>query len=114
MLLSDKDYYIVTHRAQAVRSLRTMALSDVRPLRDDLPFGIRIGGLTRAQVDDPAVRDELEALFVRHGMIVFEDVEQSDAMQLAISTIFGPLKEHPVKAVSRVDGDRMPGVIEIR
>jgi taurine dioxygenase len=91
-----------------------MPLPDVRPLRDDLPFGIRIGGLTRAQAGDPAVRQEIEALFVRHGMIVFEDVEQSDEMQLAISTMFGPLKEHPVKAVSRVDGDRLPGVIEIR
>ena len=47
-------------------------------------------------------------------MIVFEDVEQSDEMQLAISSCFGPLKEHPVKAVSRVDSSRLPGVIEIR
>lgn len=91
-----------------------MALADVRPLQEDLPFGVRIGGLTRTMVDDPAIRDEIEALFVRHGMIVFEDVEQSDEMQVAISTIFGPLKDHPVKAVSRVDNDRMPGVIEIR
>jgi taurine dioxygenase len=91
-----------------------MALSDVRPLREDLPFGVRISDLARAQVQDAAIRREIEALFVRHGMIVFEDVEQSDEMQLAISTIFGPLKEHPVKAVSRVDSDRLPGVIEIR
>ncbi|MFA7603570.1 MAG: TauD/TfdA family dioxygenase [Novosphingobium sp.] len=91
-----------------------MPLTDVRPLRDDLPFGVRIGGLTRAQTGDPAIRDEIEALFWRHGMIVFEDVEQSDEMQLAISDIFGPLKEHPVKAVSRVDSARLPGVIEIR
>ena len=91
-----------------------MALSDVRSLQDDLPFGIRIGGLTRQEAADAAVRQEIEALFVKHGMIVFEDVEQSDEMQLAISTIFGPLKEHPVKAVSRVDSNRLPGVIEIR
>jgi taurine dioxygenase len=91
-----------------------MPLADVRPLADDLSFGVRIGGLTRQQLDDPAVRGEVNDLFVRHGMIVFEDVEQSDAMQLAISTCFGPLKEHPVKAVSRVDSSRMPGVIEIR
>ena len=91
-----------------------MPLTDVRPLQEGLPFGVRIGGLTREQAEDPAIRQEVADLFVRHGMIVFEDVEQSDEMQLAISNIFGPLKEHPVKAVSRVDSDRLPGVIEIR
>jgi len=50
---------------------------------------------------------------VEHGVIVFEDVEPSDAMQLALSNIFGPLKEHPVKNVTRVDGDAMPGVVRI-
>lgn len=86
----------------------------VRPLQEDLSFGVRIGGLTREALQDKAIRDEIDRLFIEHGMIVFEDVEQSDEMQLAISSCFGPLKEHPVKAVSRVDSDRLPGVIEIR
>ena len=90
-----------------------MSLADVRPLQEGLPFGVRIGGLTREILEDKAIRDEIDALFVQHGMIVFEDVEQSDEMQLALSACFGPLKEHPVKAVGRVDSDRMPGVIEI-
>jgi taurine dioxygenase len=90
-----------------------MALQDIRPLQDGLPFGIRIGGLTYDQANDPAIRQELAALFEQHGMIVFEDVEPSDRMQLAVSTAFGPLKEHPVKSLSRVDGDTMPGVIKI-
>lgn len=90
-----------------------MPLADSRPLRADLPFGIRIDGVTRDMLEDLAIREEIDDLFVRHGMIVFEDVEQTDEMQLAISTCFGPLKEHPVKAVSRVDGNRMPGVISI-
>ncbi|MBF7010120.1 TauD/TfdA family dioxygenase [Novosphingobium resinovorum] len=84
------------------------------PLQEGLPFGIRIDALTLAALQDKAVRDEIDALFFRHGMIVFEAVEQSDEMQLAISSCFGPLKEHPVKGVSRVDSDRLPGVIEIR
>jgi taurine dioxygenase len=90
-----------------------MPLADIRPLRDDLPFGIRIGGVTRDLLKDTTIREQIDGLFIEHGMIVFEDVEQTDEMQLAISTCFGPLKEHPVKAVSRVDGDGMPGVISI-
>ena len=91
-----------------------MALTDVRPLSDSLPFGVRIGGVTRELLEDPAVRQEIDDLFIRHGMIVFEDVEQSDEMQLDISNCFGPLKEHPVASVSRVNSDRLPGVIELR
>jgi taurine dioxygenase len=91
-----------------------MASYTVKPLDPALPFGIRIGGLTRAMLEDVPTRAGINDLFVRHGMVVFEDVEQSDEMQLAISNCFGPLKEHPVKAVGRVDSDRLPGVIEIR
>ena len=92
----------------------SMPAFDVRPLDEALPFGIVIGGLTLKLLEDPAIRREIDQLFIEHGMIVFENVEQSDAMQIAISNCFGPLKEHPVKGISRVDGDRMPGVIEIR
>ncbi|WP_232491674.1 TauD/TfdA dioxygenase family protein [Novosphingobium kaempferiae] len=84
------------------------------PLQEGLPFGVRIRGLTLAALQDKATRDDIDALFVRHGMIVFEEVEQTDEMQLAISSCFGPLKEHPVKGVGLVDKDRLPGVIEIR
>jgi taurine dioxygenase len=91
-----------------------MALKDVRPLQDGLPFGVRIGGLTRELVADPAIQKEIDDLFIKYGMIVFEDVEQSDEMQLALSNCFGPLKEHPVKSLARVDADRLPGVIELR
>lgn len=90
-----------------------MALPDVRPLQAGLPFGIRLGGITRELLEDPAVRREIDDLFIQHGMIVFEHVEESDAMQLAISNCFGPLKEHPVKSLVRVDSARMPGVIEL-
>jgi taurine dioxygenase len=90
-----------------------MPLADVRPLREGLSFGVRIGGLTLDILKDAAIRKEIDDLFIRYGMIVFERVEQSDEMQLALSGCFGPLKEHPVKSVARVDNDRMPGVVEI-
>jgi taurine dioxygenase len=33
---------------------------------------------------------------------------------VALSTVFGPLKDHPSKAVARADGDDLLGVIEMR
>lgn len=85
----------------------------ITPLRDDLSFGVRINGVTRANSLDPKVRDQVNAAFRQHGMIVFEQVESSDAMQVALSEIFGPLKEHPVKSVARVDANSLPGVVAI-
>jgi taurine dioxygenase len=35
-------------------------------------------------------------------------------MQVAISTVFGPLKDHPSQATPRAEGEDMLGVIEIR
>ena len=91
-----------------------MPTLDVRPLRDDLPFGARIAGVTRATLADPAIRRQINAVFEDRGMIVFADVEQTGEMQVALSNVFGPLKDHPVKTVERVDADAMPGVITIR
>jgi taurine dioxygenase len=91
-----------------------MPAFDVRPLDPALQFGKVLSGVTLEILDDPEIRREINQIFTDHAMILFEDVEQTDAMQLAISTCFGPLKEHPVKGISRVDSNRLPGVIEIR
>jgi len=90
-----------------------MAKLNVRPLIQGRNFGVRISGITREQTNDPEVRQQVNDLFERHGMIVFEDVEPSGKMQIALSDIFGPLKDHPSKAVPRVDQDAMPGVIDM-
>jgi taurine dioxygenase len=87
---------------------------DVRPLQSDLPFGARISGLTQVTLQDSATRKRLNEVFEERGMIVFENVESTSKMQVAISEVFGPLKDHPVKSVERVDQDTMPGVITIR
>jgi taurine dioxygenase len=86
---------------------------DVRPLRDDLSFGARIGGVTRDNLADEAVRAELNRVFEDRGVIVFEEVEPSAQMHAALSNVFGPMKDHPSKAVPRVDQDSMPGVIDM-
>jgi taurine dioxygenase len=85
----------------------------VSPLRDDLAFGVRIEGVTRDMLDDESVRAEINRVFEEAGLIVFSDVEPSAQMHVALSNVFGPLKDHPSKAVARVDQDSMPGVIDM-
>jgi taurine dioxygenase len=87
---------------------------DVHPLQDDLSFGARVRGITFDALEDPATRRELSELFEARGVVVFEDVEPSSQMQVAISDVFGPLKDHPVPSVERVDAEQFPGVIVIR
>ena len=86
----------------------------VEPIRADLGFGARVRGVTRAGLEDTAVRARLNELFEQYGLLVFQDVEPSPAMQVALSNVFGPLKDHPSKAVARAGGDDMLGVIEMR
>jgi taurine dioxygenase len=71
-----------------------------------------VGGITRDDLTDDGVRRQLVDLFEERGVLVFEDVEATPAMQVAISTVFGPLKDHPSKATPRAGGEL--GVIEIR
>lgn len=84
-----------------------------RPLRDDLDFGARVAGLTHDDLADEGLRAELVQLFEGRGVIVFEEVEPSARMHAALSNVFGPMKDHPSKAVPRVDADGMPGVIDM-
>ena len=92
-----------------------MAGIRVRTLSDDLAFGARIAGVDWETLADGAVRAEINRTFEERGMIVFEGVEPSSKMQVAISKVFGPLKDHPTKATPRDDetGDSAHGVIDM-
>jgi len=90
-----------------------MSSIEVEPL-EGLPFGARIRGVSREALRDDSVRRRINAVFHDRGVIVFEGVERSGETQVEISKIFGPLKDHPIKEVSRVDNNLFPGVIEIR
>jgi taurine dioxygenase len=85
----------------------------VKPLAKDLSFGARVTGVTREALGDAGIRRQLNEVFEAKGMIVFEDIEPTSKMQVEVSEVFGPLKDHPVKIVQRVDQDAMPGVIAI-
>ena len=83
-------------------------------LRKDLPFGSRVLGVTRNNLQDENAREAILDAFETRGLLVFEDVEQSPQMQLAISEILGPLKDHPVSAISRANDDTAPGIIDLK
>ena len=84
----------------------------VEPIREDLGFGVRVEGVTRAACSDDAVRAQINELFDRYGLLVFTDVEPTSSMQVSVSTVIGPLKDHPSRATPRAGGEL--GVIEIR
>jgi taurine dioxygenase len=90
-----------------------MSSINVTALREDLSFGARISGVTQEGLTDAALRRQINDVFEDRGLILFEDVEPSSTMHVAISNVFGPLKDHPVKTVQRVDQNAMPGVIDM-
>jgi taurine dioxygenase len=92
-----------------------MAGIKVSNLTDEHNFGARVEGLGWDNIEDAGVRDELNAVFEDRGMIVFADMEPTAKMQVAVSTVFGPLKDHPTKSTPRDEetGDAAQGVIDM-
>jgi taurine dioxygenase len=90
-----------------------MSRIQVRRLRDDLSFGAIVGGVDGENLTDDAVRSELNKVFEERGLIVFENVEQSPKMHVALSKVFGPLKDHPTKSTARTAEDEAQGVIDM-
>jgi taurine dioxygenase len=91
-----------------------MSRIEVGALEEGLPWGARVRGVSFETLKDQGVRRALVEVFEDRGLIVFEEVEASQEMHLAISDVYGPLKDHPVKVVERVDQETMPGVIDMR
>jgi taurine dioxygenase len=91
-----------------------MASIKVRPLSDALSFGARITGANVDTVRDEGIRKEINDVFWDRGMIVFEEVEPSLQMQVALSEVFGPLQDHALKGVPRADQNATPGMVEFK
>lgn len=87
----------------------------VKALREDLSFGATVEGLDWVTLADEAVRRQLRDLFVERGVIVFKGMEATSRMQVALSKVFGELKDHPTKTTKRDDetGDEAEGVIDM-
>jgi len=72
---------------------------DIAALSDDVPFGKRVVGLRDDHLADPAVCERLRRLWTEDGLILFRGGDTSQAVQIALSKVFGPLEGHPVKEV---------------
>ena len=90
-----------------------MTAIQMNTLREDLSFGVRITGVSETALQDEAVREQIRQAFDDRGLIVFEGVEPTNRLQVELSLVFGPLKDHPVDAVDLVDPDYMRGAIQI-
>jgi len=66
---------------------------EVTPLHPTLGAEVRGVDLTRPVM--PAVFDEIEAAFNRHGILLFPEQPVTDEQQLAFSGLFGPLEVNP-------------------
>ena len=90
-----------------------MADIKVRNLRGDLSFGSVVEGVDWETIGDEAVRQRIRDVFEARGVIVFSDVEPSSKMQVELSKIFGPLKDHPTQSTARADEDLARGLIDM-
>ncbi len=89
-----------------------MSAITITPLAPGLSFGNRVDGVTWENINDEDLQARLRQLFIERGVLVFENMEPSPKMQVALSTVFGPLKDHPTRNVPRASGD-MLGVIDM-
>ena len=90
-----------------------MAKLTVTDLRDDLPFGSQVYGVNRDVLADEGAREELRELFRQRGMLVFRGMEPTPEMQVEVSKVFSPLKDHPTKSTARADPSLDPGIIDM-
>ena len=90
-------YPAVTLQETAVPShlaaTRPSATLDVESLAEGLPFGAMVTGLALRDLEDESVREQLRDLWIARGLILFRG-EDTTAMQVALSEVFGPLERH--------------------
>ena len=92
-----------------------MGKLQISDLRDDLSFGAMVHGVDWDTLKDEQARQKMRDLFVERGLIIFKDMEPSAKMQVALSKVFGPLKDHPTTTTPRDEetGDDADGVIDM-
>ena len=90
-----------------------MSTIKVDELGSGFEFGVKVDGLRKQDLGNESIKEQLRFLFDSYGLIIFENIEPTDAMQIELSNIFGTLKEHPIPTVPRAKIDNHPGIIKI-
>ncbi|MBV1918820.1 MAG: TauD/TfdA family dioxygenase [Sphingomonadaceae bacterium] len=90
-----------------------MGSLSIRDLGPGHGWGARVSGVGTSNIHDADLRKRLADLLVERGLIIFEDMEPSPTLQVELSKVFGPLKDHPTKSTARADTDLDPGIIAI-
>ena len=75
----------------------------VEDLQSDLGFGARIDGVDWSNIFDAGLWSEIAQLFDDRGLLLFENMDPTSKMQVELSRIFGPLKDHPTQSTPRED-----------
>ena len=78
------------------REFLNSSFFNVRAIRDDLSWGVKIDSLKITDLADSRARGDLYDLWIREGVIVFEGLESVED-QLELSRVFGPLRTHPTR-----------------
>lgn len=71
----------------------------VEPVAEHLE-AINVHGLEPDHLEDPAVRAELKRLWLKHGLVIFRDMADSDEFHIALSKVFGSFQVHPIKQIN--------------
>lgn len=90
--------------------MKGLKVTDIGP---QWSWGSRVDGVTWDNINDEEMRAGLRKLFEQRGFLIFENIDPSPKMQVELSKVFGPLKDHPTTSVPRADKDEMLGVIDM-
>ncbi len=90
-----------------------MASLNIRDIGPQWSWGSRVDGVTWDNIHDADLRAQLVQLFEDRGLLIFENMEPSSKMQVELSKVIGPLKDHPTKSVPRAAEGIEPGVIDM-
>jgi taurine dioxygenase len=77
----------------------------VESLPGNVPFGALVRGIRESDLEDSAVRDQLRALWIDRGVLVFRETDATAQLQIALSRVFGELEAHP-NVEAHVEGAR--------
>src|SRR5262245_50949142 len=91
-------------------SMTGLKISNLGP---QYSWGSRVDGVTWDNIHDEVVRARLQQLLKDRGFIVFENMDPTAKMQVELSKVFGPIKDHPTKSTPRAARDEAQGVIDM-